>query len=115
MDYHRKVKAGKIDKEREEQVREQLEYVQRIMVPVNIVNPYAEYIELPGTVRNPRRTLPILLSFIEAITHYHQYQREELADENGEVFIETTSEDIEWTFKLPIILLSILIQMEREL
>jgi DNA-binding HxlR family transcriptional regulator len=44
--------------------------------------------------------LSLLLSFIEAITHHHQYQREGLADENGEVYIETTPEDIEWAFKL---------------
>lgn len=100
MDYHRKVKAGKIDKDKEAQTREQLEHVQRILLPVKIVNPYAELIVLPPTVRNPRRTLPLLLGFIEAITHYHQYQREEKADENGELYIETTPEDIEWAFKL---------------
>jgi len=100
MMYHRKVKAGKIDKDKEEQAREQLELVQRILRPIKIVNPYAELIQLPATVHNPRRTLPILLSFIEAITFYHQYQRAEQADENGEVFIETAPEDIEWSFKL---------------
>ncbi len=100
MSYHRKVKAGKIDKEQEEQTRKQLELVQRILTKINIVNPFAELIQLPPSVRNPRRTLPLLLSFIEVITHYHQYQREELADENGEAFIETTPEDIEWAFKL---------------
>lgn len=100
MNYHRKVKAGKVDRDKEETVREKLELVQRILVPVAVRNPYAELIQLPSTVHNPRRTLPILLSFIEAITFYHQYQREEKADENGEVFIETEPEDIEWAFKL---------------
>ncbi len=100
MSYHRKVKAGKIDKEKEEQVREQLELVQRILTPINIVNPFAELIQLPASVRNPRRTLPLLLSFIEVITYYHQYQREEKADEHGEAYIETSPEDIEWSFKL---------------
>lgn len=100
MDYSRKVKAGLIDQEKEETIREQLEYLQRILVPKNIINPYAIYIELPQEVFKPRRTLSLLLSFIEAITHHHQYQRQELADENGEVYIETTPEDIEWAFKL---------------
>jgi len=100
MNYHRRVKAGKIDKDKEEAVRERLELVQRILRPIKIVNPYAELIQLPNTVHNPRRTLPILLSFIESITFYHQYQREEKADENGEVYIETEPEDIEWAFKL---------------
>lgn len=100
MDYSRKVKAGLIDQDKEEAVRQQLEYLQRILVPKKIINPYAIYIELPQEVFKPRRTLSLLLSFIEAITYHHQYQREELADENGEVYIETTPEDIEWAFKL---------------
>jgi len=101
MEYHRKDKAGKIDKDKEEAARERLEHYQRILVRITIVNPYAEYIILPETVRNPRRTLPILLSFIEAITHYHQYQRDKQYDQDtGEEFIETTPEDIEWGFKL---------------
>ena len=100
MDYSRNLKAGLIDQEKEETTREQLEYLQRILLPKKIINPYAIYIELPQEVFKPRRTLSLLLSFIEAITHHHQYQREELADENGEVYIETTPEDIEWAFKL---------------
>lgn len=100
MDYHRKVTAGLIDRDKQEAIREQLEHVQRILQPIKIINPYAIYIDLPQEVFKPRRTLPLLLSFIEAVTYYHQYQREELADENGEVYIETTLEDIEWGFKL---------------
>lgn len=101
MEYHRKVKAGKIDRYEEEKVREQLEHVQRTLAGIKVVNPYAESIQLPETVRNPRRTLPILLSFIEAITHYHQHQREKQYDkETGEEYIETTPEDIGWGFKL---------------
>jgi len=100
MNYHRKVKAGLIDRDKEETIREQLEHVQRILKPIKIINPYAIHIDLPKEVFKPRRTLPLLLSFIEAITYYHQYQREELADQNGELYIETTLEDIEWGFKL---------------
>ena len=101
MTYHRAVAASRIDKLKEEEVREQLELVQRILRPIKIVNPYAESIQLPDTVHNPRRTLPILLSFIEAITFYHQYQRESKFDsQTGEEYIETEPEDIEWSFKL---------------
>jgi len=101
MNYHRAVSASRIDKDKEEAVRNQLELVQRSLRPVKVVNPYAELIELPATVHNPRRTLPILLSFIEVITFYHQYQRESKFDtQTGEEFIETEQEDIEWAFKL---------------
>lgn len=75
--------------------------MQRVLMPVKVVNPYSMQIELPEAVMNPRRTLPLLLSFIEAITYYHQYQREKKYDEEtGEEYIETTIEDIEWSFKL---------------
>ncbi|MBV6474366.1 MAG: hypothetical protein JPMHGGIA_02672 [Saprospiraceae bacterium] len=47
------------------------------------------------------RTLPLLLSFMEAITFYCQYQRESKADETtGEIYTETHPADIEWAFKL---------------
>ena len=100
MDYHRKIKAGLIDQEEEEQARERLEHLQRILQPVKVINPYAIHITLPQEVFKPRRTLPLLLSFIEAITFCHQYQREEKSDTHGEAYIETTLEDIEWGFKL---------------
>lgn len=43
----------------------------------------------------------LLLSFIETITFYHQYQRETKQDaETGELYIESTPQDIEYAFKL---------------
>jgi DNA primase len=42
----------------------------------------------------------LLLGFIEAITFYHQYQREVKKDNNGQLYIETTIEDIASTFEL---------------
>ena len=43
--------------------------------------------------------MPILLNFIEAITFYHQYQREVQADEDtGEVYINVAPEDVEHGF-----------------
>lgn len=101
MDYLKKVKAGKVDQDAEEQIREKLKDMQRVLLPVKIINPYALHIDLPAEVFKPRRTLGLLLSFIEAITFYHQYQREKQYDtETGEEFIESTPEDIEWAFKL---------------
>lgn len=107
MDYHRRVRAGMIEGELEERTRELMKNMQRVLMPVRIVNPYAMHIELPETVMNPRRTLPLLLGFIEAVTYYHQYQREKQYDNSlsngegrGEEYIKTTPEDIEWAFKL---------------
>ena len=101
MEYHKKVKAGLIDTTTEEQIREKLKNMQRALQAVKVVNPYSLHIELPEEVMNPRRTLPLLLGFIESVTFSHQYQREKQYDqETGEEFIETTPEDIEIAFKL---------------
>jgi len=65
-----------------------------------VVNPYAKYIQLPEQVFKPRRTMGLLLSFIEAITLLHQYQREVKQDGPHQPYIETTVEDIEAAFSL---------------
>jgi hypothetical protein len=101
MHYQKKVKAGLIDTTEEEKLRELMQDRQRVLSPVRVVNPYALQINLPGEVFKPRRTLGLLLSFMEAVTFYHQYQREKQYDQDtGEEYIETTPEDIEWAFRL---------------
>ena len=101
MDYQRAARAGLIDKAKEQTVRKALQDVQRVLRPIKVVNPYAPLIALPQEVFKPRRTLGLLLGFVEAITFYHQLQREEKADESsGEIYIETTPEDIEAAFVL---------------
>lgn len=96
MNYQRLSSAGKLNKEDEEETQEFLQNVQRILKPIRVINPFAEYLSLPLAVFKPRRTNSHYLQFIEAITFYKQYQREEQANkETGEIYIETTIEDIE--------------------
>ena len=76
--------------------KELLQNVQRILKPIKVINPFAEYLELPQSVFKPRRTNSHYLQFIEAITFYKQHQREkQYNEETGEEFIETEIEDIE--------------------
>lgn len=101
MNYQKQLRAGLTDWYKEKQLQEKLQNMQRMLQPVRIINPYAPLINLPKEIFKPRRTLPILLSFIEAVTFYCQYQRETKADEQtGEVYIETHPQDIEWACKL---------------
>lgn len=96
MDYQRLISAGKVNDEAEHKSRELLKNVQRILKPIKVVNPFAEYLELPKSVFKPRRTNSHYLQFIEIITFYKQYQREKQYDKDtGEEFIETTIEDIQ--------------------
>jgi len=95
MEYQRKRSAGTIDRAAENKIKQLLQNTQRVLQPVQIRNPYAEQLLLPQGVFKPRRTNAHYLAFIEAVTFYHQYQRTERVDEDtGEVFIETTLEDV---------------------
>jgi hypothetical protein len=96
MHYQRLLAAGKINLEEEHQTKEFFKNVQRVLEPVKIINPYAEYLEIPEEVLKPRRSNAHYLGFIEAVTYYHQYQRaEEVNTDTGECYIQTTLEDIE--------------------
>ena len=96
MSYQRLVSAGKIDETLEIEAKELLSNVQCVLQPIRVINPFAEFLELPQSVFKPRRTNSHYLQFIEAITFYKQYQREKQYDkETGEEYIETTIEDIE--------------------
>lgn len=96
MNYQRSLSAGKINKENQYKTRELLKNVQRILQPITVINPYAEQLKLPKEVFKPRRTNAHYLAFIEAITFYNQYQREQKINEaTGEIYIETSIEDIE--------------------
>lgn len=94
MAYQTRASAGQIDHGREQAIKSLLRNVQQVLQPVRVVNPYAQHITLPSEIFKPRRTMTLLLAFIEAVTCYHQYQRETKKDGNGQPYIETTPEDI---------------------
>lgn len=99
-EYQTKLAAGEVNRERETRVKELFRNMQRVLQPIHIINPYAKYIQLPEQVFKPRRTMTLLLGFIEAVTFYHQYQREVKRDPAGQPYIETTEGDIESAFTL---------------
>jgi len=96
MDYQRRASAGKLNEQEEFEAAELLRNVQRVLKPIKVINPYAEYLELPQSVFKPRRTNSHYLQFIEAITFYKQWQRhQQVNKETGEMYIETEIEDIQ--------------------
>ncbi|CAM1343245.1 hypothetical protein [Tenacibaculum amylolyticum] len=95
MNYQRRASAGKLNEQEEYLAAELLRDVQRVLKPIKVINPYAEYLELPQSVFKPRRTNSHYLQFIEAITFYKQYQKEKkYHKDTGEEYIETSIEDI---------------------
>lgn len=96
MQYQRKHSAGNINREEENNIKQLLQNTQRILQSITVKNPFAEMLKIPQEVFKPRRSNSHYLQFIEAITFYHQYQREQQVDEStGEVYINTTIADIE--------------------
>ena len=101
MHYQRKKSAGTINSEEERNIKALLQNTQRLLQPVAVRNPYAEFLQIPTEVFKPRRTNAHYLQFIEAVTFYHQYQREKHTDKaTGETYINTTLEDIAEANKL---------------
>jgi len=95
MDYQRKLSAGKIDVTDQQKIQKLLQNVQRVLQPISVRNPYAEQLVIPKEVFKPRRSNAHYIAFIEGITFYKQYQREHKVDKGtGEIYIETTLEDI---------------------
>ena len=96
MDLQRKISAGKINLAEQQQAVQLLQNVQRVLQPITVINPYAEFLQIPKEVFKQRRTNAHYLAFIEVITFFKQYEREQKVDEaTGEIFIETTIEDIQ--------------------
>ena len=96
MQYQRQISTGEINFYEQKEIQDFLQNTQRILKPITIRNPFANKLNLPQSVFKPRRTNNHYLQFIEAITFYYQYQRTPQTDKaTGEIYIETTLEDIE--------------------
>jgi len=101
MEYQKKIKAGLIQIDEVKKAQKELKNLLATLQNVSIINTYAPLIDLPEDVAHPRKSLLLLLNFIDVITYFFQHQREQITDQNtGEIFIKTHPEDIELAFKL---------------
>lgn len=101
MEYQKKIRAGLINKDEITAIQRRLKCIIESLKSTSIINPYAPFINLPDDLPHPRKTLLLLLNFIDIITFFFQYQRETVTDEStGEMLIKTAPEDIELAFKL---------------
>ena len=97
MHYQRRKAAGLIDTRTEGEKRTLFQTINQLLKPMRVVNPYAHRLIIPDSVFKKRRSNAIYLKFIEVITLYHQYGREKKADLfEGDHYLESTLEDIEW-------------------
>lgn len=100
MDYQRRASAGLINELTINQTQQLLKCVIASLKNVNVINPYAPFIDLPKEIAYPRKSLLLLLNFIEVITYFFQHQRtEQINEETGEINVITHPQDIELAFR----------------
>jgi hypothetical protein len=94
---------GLIKKAETERIIKRHHNAQRLLRPLQVINPYAEQLTFPSESLRARRDHKKYLGLIKAIAFLHQYQREiKSIGNNGDViqYIEVTLEDIEKANKL---------------
>lgn len=82
--------AGVSNKESEEQAKQLLRNCMRVLKTYEVINPFADKINLPIEAKMLRRLNSQFQSFVSQITILHQYQRK--TDEKGRLI--TTKEDV---------------------
>ena len=81
-------------KKRRARILTLLQNVQRLLKPVDIINPYADRLTFTTNRTRTRRDHEKYLTLIEAVTLLHQNQRPLETDPEAGTFIRTTLEDI---------------------
>ena len=89
--YQQQKAAGLIDSRKEKEVKEFLQNCMRVLKPYEVINPYANKVQLPEEAHKIRRLNDLYLSFVKQITLLHQYQRRK--DKRGRLI--STKEDLQ--------------------
>jgi len=81
-------------KKKKQQLLALLRNAQRLLEPVDVVNPWADQLTFTTERTRTRRDHEKYLTLIDAITLLHQHQRGTEKDDDGRVFIRVTLDDI---------------------
>ncbi len=73
IDYQNKKSAGKIDRQQQAEAILLLQHIVQKLQPVEVINAYAEYINLPNETHQLRRLNALFKIYIEQITRLHQH------------------------------------------
>jgi len=96
LEYQGKVAAGLIDFKKYEQSINLLKACQLLIEPMEVLIPFAPKLELPPHVFKKMRTKNHYLTLIKAVTLWNQKQRKTTTDNEGNIFLLATLEDVEW-------------------
>lgn len=85
--YQNEVSAGMVDMQQQKKVSQFIQNCIRLLKPYEVVNPYANKIQLPESAHKIRRLNELYQSFVKQITLLNQYQRKQ--DKQGRLITET--------------------------
>ena len=86
--YQNEVSAGMIDPQEQKKTSQFIQNCIRLLKPYEVINPYANKIQLPESAHKIRRLNELYQSFVKQITLLNQYQRKQ--DKQGRLITETT-------------------------
>ena len=96
MEHQGKVAAGLIDFKKYEQNINLLKACQLLIEPMEVLIPFAPKLELPPHVFKKMRTKNHYLTLIKSITLWNQKQRKKTTDNEGNKYLISTLEDVQW-------------------
>ena len=88
--------AGQIDRNKEVAIRKFLQSCMRLLKPYQVINPYANKIDLPSEAHKIRRLNDLFQSFVRQVTLLNQYQRQKTP--TGELITE--KEDVKTAIEI---------------
>jgi DNA primase len=91
IEYQNKKAAGEIDSRKETEIKTFLRNFVRVLAPYEVINPFANQIQLPQEAHKIRRLNDLFQSFVKMVTIINQYQRSQ--DERKRLI--TAIEDVE--------------------
>ncbi len=96
IQYQNNKAAGQIDSKKEKEIREFLRNCMRLLQPLEVVNPYANKIDLPKEAHKIRRLNDLFQSYVKQVTLLNQYQRNK--DVQGRLI--TDKEDVKTAIEI---------------
>ena len=96
LEYQGKTAAGLINIKQYEGSINLLKACQLLIEPVEVIIPFAPKLELPPHVFKKMRTKNHYLTLIKAVTLWNQHQRKRTTDREGNIFLISTLDDVEW-------------------
>ena len=96
LEYQGKIAAGLVNTKKYEGSINLLKACQLLIEPVEVIIPFAPKLELSPHVFKKMRTKNHYLTLIKAVTLWNQKQRKRTTDKEGNIFLISTLEDVEW-------------------